>query len=103
MPKIVITSRNQNKYREIKSLLKGVPFALIDGLELQPDLRVDEIGKTYFENAKLKAMAYSKATGMPALADDSGLEVKSLNGKPGVRSNRFFPIVVRIKKNRSLI
>jgi len=83
---LVIASGNAGKLREYRELLAET------GLELVAyDLEVDEVGKTYAENARLKAEAASAASGLPALGDDSGLEVDALDGFPGIRSARLGP------------
>ena len=92
MPKLVVATRNKGKIKEIKAILADLPGLEILSLEDFPkDLipEVEETGKTFEENAFLKAFAVAKATGFPALADDSGLEVDVLGGKPGVKSARF--------------
>ena len=83
--RLVLASRNAHKVRELGALLR--PHELIplsDGVELPP-----EAGETFIENAATKARAAARATGRPALADDSGIEAAALGGAPGVRSARF--------------
>ena len=65
------------------------PFELVSLSDLGIDVDVDETGVTYAENATLKAEAYARLSGLPTLADDSGLEVDGLDGEPGVRSARY--------------
>ncbi len=85
-PRLVIASGNAGKIREYRDLLAGA------GVELVAyDSEVDEVGKTYAENARLKAEAASTRSGLPALGDDSGLEVEALGGFPGIRSARLGP------------
>jgi XTP/dITP diphosphohydrolase len=82
---LVLGSRNPHKLRELSALLE--PHALLplpDGVELPP-----ETGSTFAENAVDKARATSRATGRPALGEDSGIVVAALGGAPGVRSARF--------------
>ncbi len=86
--RIVIASINPGKYREVMDIMSDLPVEWIPGNAFGLD--VDETGSTYRENAVLKAVAFARAAGCPALADDSGLEVDALNGLPGVRSNRMF-------------
>lgn len=84
--RVVLASRNEGKLAEFRVLL-GSRFDLVPlpaDVELPP-----ETGTTYRENALLKAEAAARATGLPALADDSGLEVEAIGGRPGVRSARF--------------
>ncbi len=86
---LLIATSNSGKIREIEEALLGLPITPRYLAEF-PDLSsVEEVGETYEENAVLKALGYSSATGLYALADDSGLEVDALKGKPGVRSARF--------------
>lgn len=89
MPVIVLATRNQGKIRELSGLLKDFGFE-VKGLDSFPELPdVPETGATFEENALLKACTVSKATGLIAVADDSGLEVDALGGRPGVRSARY--------------
>jgi XTP/dITP diphosphohydrolase len=86
--KIVFASNNAGKIRELQSLL--TPFHII--VSPQTELGVDEIaetGLTFVENAIIKARHASKVTGLPAIADDSGLSVPALNGAPGIYSARY--------------
>lgn len=87
--KVVVATRNKGKLREIVPLLSGVPLELvtIDALAPQAELRED--GVTFEENALAKARQAAAATGLPAIADDSGLEVDALDGAPGVWSARY--------------
>jgi XTP/dITP diphosphohydrolase len=89
LPEILIATRNPGKIREIQLALRSLPlkFRLLD--EFADVSVVDEIGQTYQENAVLKAVGYARQTGVVALADDSGLEVAALGGRPGVFSARF--------------
>jgi XTP/dITP diphosphohydrolase len=91
-PGIVIATRNIGKAREIRQVLAplGVTLRTLD--EVDPDRTIpepSETGRTFAENARLKADAYACATGSWALADDSGLVVDALGGDPGVRSARY--------------
>ncbi len=89
MPKLLIATNNQGKVREFQELLQGLPYELVTPKELGIRLDVEENGKTYQENARIKAAAFFKASGLLTLADDSGLEVDALNGEPGLRSSRY--------------
>ena len=85
-PLLTIASGNPRKVAEIESMLGPLPLSF----QRQPsDLSVQETGSTYLENALLKAQAAAKITGSWTIADDSGLEVDALNGKPGIYSARF--------------
>jgi XTP/dITP diphosphohydrolase len=86
----LIATRNGGKLREIQEALQGLPYRPVSLAELGRELpEVDETGATLLENAQLKARAYARASGVLALADDSGLEVDALDGAPGVHSARW--------------
>ncbi len=86
MLSIVIATSNKGKIAEFKDYLKEFPLLV----KVQPeDLLVNETGQTFCENACLKACAAAKATGLMALADDSGLSVEALDGAPGIYSSRY--------------
>jgi XTP/dITP diphosphohydrolase len=85
---IVLATRNEGKVEEFRRLASGFPVTL-KGIEHDRAPTVEEDGETFEENAVKKACETSRATGLPAMADDSGLEVTALGGRPGVRSARF--------------
>ena len=86
---IVIATRNAGKLREFRRLLKSAGWD-VPGLDALPAaVDPEETGATFAENARIKALAYSDQTGWPVLADDSGLEVFALGGRPGVHSARY--------------
>ncbi|MDQ7029440.1 MAG: RdgB/HAM1 family non-canonical purine NTP pyrophosphatase [Ardenticatenia bacterium] len=89
MVQIVIATGNPGKRQEYKALLGQLPVTLVMPDDLGLSLHVDEHGATFDENAVLKALAYARAADMPALADDSGLEVDVLGGFPGIHSARW--------------
>lgn len=91
MQRLLVATNNQGKILEIRGLLAGLPITLVTPSDLGIRLEVDEDGETYAENARKKARAFADASGLPVLADDSGLEVEALGGKPGLHSNRFGP------------
>jgi XTP/dITP diphosphohydrolase len=91
MSKLLIASNNQGKLLEIKALLADMDVELLTPVQLHINIEVDEVGKTYAENAALKGRAFARASGLLTLADDTGLEVDALNGLPGLRSARFAP------------
>ena len=87
--RIVFASRNRGKIKEMQALLKGSGVSL-HSLEDYPDLpEIQEDGKSFLENALIKARTISELTGELALADDSGLEVEALHGAPGIYSARY--------------
>ena len=87
--RLLLATRNPGKKREYQELLAGLGLALVTLDEAGIDLEVDESGTTFAENALLKARGYARASGLPTLADDSGLEVDALGGAPGVHSARY--------------
>ena len=87
--KIVLASRNPHKLVEISKITEKFGFELVLQSQLGIDLDVEETGITFEENSYQKAYAVMKATGLPALADDSGIAVDALNGEPGVYSARY--------------
>ena len=91
MGKILLASNNRGKLIEIQAILEGQDIQIFTPKELGIEIQVVEDGTTYAENAALKARAFSQASGMTCLADDSGLEVYCLGGQPGLHSARFSP------------
>ena len=87
--KIVLASKNKHKLAEISKITERFGFELVLQSELGIDLDVEENGTTFEENSFIKAEAVMKATGLPALADDSGICVDALNGEPGIYSARY--------------
>ena len=87
--KVVLASKNKHKLVEISKITEKFGFELVLQSELGVDIDVEENGTTFEENSFLKAEAVMKATGLPALADDSGIAVDALNGEPGVYSARY--------------
>lgn len=87
--KVLIASNNKNKLVEIKRILGDIYPNMLTPAELGLDLEVEEDGDTFLSNATKKAVAFMQASGMDALADDSGLCVDALGGLPGVHSARF--------------
>ena len=86
---LVIATRNKGKIAEIKKLLAGFPVTIKDLTDFGPIPEVTEDGDTFDDNAYKKASFTAKILGFPALADDSGLVVEALDGKPGVHSARY--------------
>ncbi|MCH7698732.1 MAG: XTP/dITP diphosphatase [Chloroflexi bacterium] len=89
MPKLLIATNNAGKVAEFRKLLDGCGWEIVTPVELNIELEVEEAGQTYLENATMKAVAFAKASGLTALADDSGLEVDALDGRPGILSARY--------------
>ncbi len=90
-PRIALATRNAHKIREITRIAAGWPveWLTVENHDPLAFPEVEETGATYLENATLKAVAVAAASGLPALADDSGIEVDALGGAPGVRSARY--------------
>lgn len=89
LPKLVVATNNPGKLREFQQLLDGCGFELVTPAQLGIEFAPEETGTTFEENAKIKALEAARACGLPALADDSGLEVDALDGRPGVVSARY--------------
>ncbi len=87
--KVVLASKNKHKWEEIRKITEKLDIQLVMESELGVDIDVEETGSTFEENSLLKARAVMEATGLPALADDSGIAVDALNGEPGIYSARY--------------
>ena len=87
--KVVLASKNKHKLEEISKITEKFGIELVLQSELGIDMDVEETGTTFEENSFIKAEAVMKATGLPALADDSGIAVDALNGEPGIYSARY--------------
>ncbi len=86
---LLIATKNEGKIKELTGLLNGLPVGLRCLNEFENIFEPEETGATFAENARLKAKYYALRTGIPALADDSGLEIEALGGAPGVFSARY--------------
>lgn len=89
--KLLFATGNSHKLAEVRGIAPGVEWLSIADFPQLVDLNPEETGKTFEENAILKARAYGIASGVPTVAEDSGLVVDALNGEPGVRSARWVP------------
>ena len=89
MKKIIFATQNQGKVKEIKKILEGMPVEVLTMDEAGIDIEIEENGKTFEENAVIKATAIRDLTGEIVLADDSGLEIDYLNKEPGIYSARY--------------
>ncbi len=89
LEKILVATTNLGKRREISSLFAGSNMEIVFP---EKDLKVEEEGCSFLENAYIKARAYYKAYGLPTLAEDSGLVVPALDGYPGIYSSRFYEL-----------
>jgi XTP/dITP diphosphohydrolase len=84
-----LATNSEGKIGELREIFAGAPLELLTPRAAGIDLDPEETGTTFEENAILKATAFARAAGLPALADDSGLEIDALGGEPGVRSKRY--------------
>src|SRR5438552_2353599 len=89
IPRLLLATNNFGKLAEYDVLLEGCGWELVTPRDLGIDLEVDETGETYEANATMKARRGAEASGLVTLADDSGIEIEAMGGKPGVRSARF--------------
>ena len=87
--KLVLASKNEKKLREMDEILSSLGIEVISEAQAGVDVEVEETGSTFEENSLLKAKAVMEASGLPAIADDSGLCVDALGGAPGVYSARY--------------
>lgn len=87
--KLLVATGNPGKMREVSSILDGMPFEVFSLEDIGVSMTVEETGKTFEDNAILKATAYCAWSGMLTMADDSGLVVDALDGRPGVLSARY--------------
>lgn len=94
MTRLLLATTNQNKVREMRPLLAGLPFEMVTLADLPAVPEPDESGATYWQNARIKALSYAAASRMLVVAEDSGLEVHALGGAPGVHSARFLGVGV---------
>ncbi|MBW3594742.1 MAG: RdgB/HAM1 family non-canonical purine NTP pyrophosphatase [Actinobacteria bacterium] len=100
--RVVFASRNRHKVVQVAELLPDVDLLTVD--DVAPDLELEEPFDTFEENALVKARTVFLATGIPAIADDSGIEVDALDGEPGVRSARYAgEAATDIENNRKLV
>lgn len=105
-PRVLLATTNPHKIAELREILADVPCTFVTPDDLGLSAAIAETGDTFEQNAVLKALAYAEAAGVPALADDSGLEVDALGGEPGVFSARWagegtpYPVRFRLLAER---
>lgn len=87
--RIILASNNADKLREVREILAPAGIEVLSQSEAGCHFEAEENGTTFVENARIKAKAAVEATGMPCVADDSGLEVNAMGGGPGIYSSRF--------------
>lgn len=90
MSTLLIATTNTGKLREIRGILAGAPVTLRTLNDFPAVAEPEETGATFAENARLKALYYARATGLPAVAEDSGIEIAALDNAPGVQSARWY-------------
>ncbi len=90
MKKLLIATRNKGKLQELTSFLSDLELELVSLNDLNIKEEIEENGKTYRENSQKKALFYAQESGLPTIADDGGIEIDALNGKPGILSRRYF-------------
>jgi XTP/dITP diphosphohydrolase len=86
---LLLASQNPGKLNEMRQLVAGLPFRVVGPLDLGIEQAPDETGTTFVENATIKALSYAGRSGLLTVADDSGISVDALGGKPGLHSSRF--------------
>jgi len=86
---MLIATTNPGKVREIRRVLAGLPGTMVTLTDLAPVEEPEETGRTFAENALLKAKYYAESSGLPTVAEDSGLVIDALSGRPGVESARY--------------
>lgn len=89
MDTLLVATQNRHKAEEIAELLAGLDVRVVTLAEVAPELDIAETGETFLENARQKALAAAETTGLLTIADDSGLAVDALGGRPGVHSKRY--------------
>ncbi|MCL4353056.1 non-canonical purine NTP pyrophosphatase [Patescibacteria group bacterium] len=89
MKSLLIATTNEGKRKEISSFLSDLPVELLSLKDLGINVDFEEDGKTYKENSQKKALFYAQKSGLPAIADDGGLEISALGGEPGIKSRRW--------------
>jgi len=87
--RLLVATTNPGKLREIRGILVDTPVELVSLAQFPGIVEPEETGATFAENARLKALYYNSQTGLPAVADDSGLVIDALGGEPGVHSARW--------------
>lgn len=101
--KIIVASNNKKKIGEIKNILKDLNIEILSLKDIELDIDVEETGKTFKDNALIKALEINRITNTPVLSDDSGLEVFALDKKPGVYSARYAGLDKNDEDNNDLL
>lgn len=101
--KLVMATRNSKKLKELQAILLDLNIEVISEKEAGIDIEVEETGTTFEENARIKAMTVMLATGIATVADDSGLELRALGGRPGIYSARYGNVNSDEERNELLL
>lgn len=89
MKKLLVATRNPGKLKEISNFLSELPLEIVSLNDVGIKDDVEESGKSYEENSQIKALFYTKKSGLPTIADDGGIEISALNNEPGIKSKRW--------------
>jgi XTP/dITP diphosphohydrolase len=89
MKELLVATRNPGKLKEISNFLSDLSIKIVSLINVGIKDDVEETGKSYKENSRLKALFYAKRSGLPAIADDGGLEITAFGGAPGIKSKRW--------------
>jgi XTP/dITP diphosphohydrolase len=103
MKEILIASKNKGKLHEYEALLKPYDLKLRSLFDFPEIAEIEETGDTFEKNALIKAKTLHDLTGLPVIADDSGLMVEALNGEPGIHSKRYSEAATDLENNRLLV
>lgn len=101
--KLLVSTKNRHKLREIAEILGDIGYEIKSVYDYVNDLDIEETGKSFEENAILKAVVLSKFTDFPVIADDSGISVDFLNGAPGIYSARYAGLNATDEENNELL
>lgn len=103
LKRLLVATNNAGKIAELREMLSNVPLEILGLGDFDDVIEIEETGDTFDKNARLKAVGYAQQTGVMALADDSGLEVAALSGRPGVLSARYGGVDVPFSKKIDLL
>lgn len=103
LKRLLVATNNAGKIAELREMLSNVPLEILGLGDFDDVIEIEETGDTFDKNARLKAIGYAQQTGVMALADDSGLEVAALSGRPGVLSARYGGVDVPFSKKIDLL
>lgn len=101
--KLLLATKNDHKLMEFRRMLEPLGYTVLSQTDVDVDIDVEETGTTFEANAALKAQALYQATGLPTIADDSGLEIDALGGEPGVYSARYGGVATDTDRNHLVL